>query len=116
MGSVLQPAQWDVPIDYTTMRASGIELGHGGIVALPADTDVPAVVHHWLTFMMRESCGRCVPCRAGSREALRLFESPGTSTNRAALDRLLQMISLGSLCAFGRNIPLPVRQLLALAG
>ena len=116
MGSVLQPGQWDVPIDYTTMRTSGIELGHGGIVALPADTDVPAVVQHWLTFMMRESCGRCVPCRAGSREALRLSESPGRSTDRAALDRLLQMISLGSLCAFGRNIPSPVRQLLALAG
>jgi NADH:ubiquinone oxidoreductase subunit F (NADH-binding) len=96
------------------MRAAGIELGHGGLIALSADTDVFAVIQHWLTFMVYESCGRCVPCRSGSREALRLAAQMTTPADRAALDQLLQMVSLGSLCAFGRNIPVPVRQLLAL--
>jgi NADH:ubiquinone oxidoreductase subunit F (NADH-binding) len=114
MGSVVTPAQWDVPIDYAAMRAAGIELGHGGLIALSADTDVFAVIQHWLTFMVYESCGRCVPCRSGSREALRLAAQMTTPADRAALDQLLQMVSLGSLCAFGRNIPVPVRQLLAL--
>ena len=114
MGSVVTPAHWDVPIDYAAMRAAGIELGHGGMVALSADTDVAAVIQHWLTFMVYESCGRCVPCRSGSREALRLAAQLTTASDRAALDELLQMIALGSLCAFGRNIPVPVRQLLAL--
>jgi len=114
MGSVVTPAQWDVPIDYAAMRAAGIALGHGGIVALSADTDIAAVIRHWLTFMVYESCGRCVPCRSGSREALRLAAEVTTPADRADLDNLLQMIVLGSLCAFGRNTPAPIRQLLAL--
>lgn len=114
MGSVVTPAQWDVPIDYTAMRAAGIALGHGGLVALSAETDVRAVIRHWLTFMSYESCGRCVPCRLGSREALRLAVQMKTAADMTALDELLQLIALGSLCAFGRNIPVPARQLLEL--
>jgi NADH:ubiquinone oxidoreductase subunit F (NADH-binding) len=114
MGSVLTPPQWDVPIDYAAMHTAGIALGHGGLVALAADTDIGAVIQDWLTFMVYESCGRCVPCRSGSREALRLAAKLQTAADRGALEQLLQMISLGSLCAFGRNIPAPVRQLLAL--
>lgn len=112
MGSVLTADQWDVPVGYRTMHEAGVELGHGGLVALPVGTDYRSILRHWLEFMAAESCGRCVACRSGSREALALAEYPEQS--RAELEALLGVIAVGSLCAFGRNIPRPVRQLLAL--
>jgi NADH:ubiquinone oxidoreductase subunit F (NADH-binding) len=112
MGSVLTAMQWDVPVDYRAMHATGVELGHGGMVAFVEGTDYRDVIRHWLEFMALESCGRCVVCRLGSRQALNLVAS--LDKDRAELEALLGVIASGSLCAFGRNIPTPVRQLLAL--
>ncbi len=110
MGSVLTADRWDVPVGYASMHAQGIELGHGGLVALPAGTDYRSVLIDWLQFMADESCGRCVACRSGSQRALALAADP--VRHRAELEGLLDTIVAGSLCAFGRNIPRPVRELL----
>ena len=80
MGSVLLPHEWGVPVCYVHMADKGIQLGHGGLVAIPEGTDFRALLEHWLEFMMDESCGKCVPCRLGSKRAWRvLHEQEGDS-------------------------------------
>jgi NADH-quinone oxidoreductase subunit F len=112
MGSILAPEQWDVPIDYEGMAARGIQLGHGGLVAVPAGTDWSAMLRHWLTFMAHESCGKCVPCRTGSSVALE-YADRSDDDGRQMLARLLDVMADGSLCAFGKLMPGPMRTILA---
>jgi len=121
MGTILAPGEWDVPICYGAMADRGIQLGHGGLVALPEGTDYLALLVHWLTFMQDESCGKCVPCRLGSRRALdtaRRLAEPGVPPGEkdelvTALHRLCGVMADGSLCAFGQLMPGPVRWILA---
>jgi NADH:ubiquinone oxidoreductase subunit F (NADH-binding) len=115
MGSVVPPSRWDVPVCYQAMAEQGIQLGHGGIVAVPANADGRALLLHWLEFMQHESCGKCVPCRVGSQRALSLAKGGGAAI-APVLDRLLDVISSASLCAFGQRMPAPVRELVALFG
>jgi len=112
MGSVLRPEQWDVPICYEALGERGIALGHGGLVALPEGTDFAAVARDWLAFMADESCGKCTPCRVGSRKAAELARRG----ERRELVELLHVVAQTSLCPFGQSIPGPVRTLLELAG
>ncbi|HKJ23803.1 MAG TPA: NADH-ubiquinone oxidoreductase-F iron-sulfur binding region domain-containing protein [Myxococcota bacterium] len=114
MGSIVFDEAWDVPIDYEAMGARGIQLGHGGMVALPADTDWRALLLHWLDFARRESCGRCVPCRLGSQRAHALVRDGGDPRERLA--SVFDAMERGSLCAFGRLAPGPVRALIARHG
>ncbi|MGO8735699.1 MAG: NADH-ubiquinone oxidoreductase-F iron-sulfur binding region domain-containing protein [Terriglobia bacterium] len=112
MGSVLLPHEWSVPVCYVRMAEEGIQLGHGGLVAIPEGTDFRVLLEHWLEFMMDESCGKCVPCRLGSKRAWRvLHEQEGTAC-RARLGRLFEAMEAGSLCAFGQSMPRPMRKLM----
>jgi NADH:ubiquinone oxidoreductase subunit F (NADH-binding) len=115
MGSLVSPADWDVPVCYTAMAERGLQLGHGGLVAIPRGTDPARLLVHLLEFMAEESCGKCVPCRVGSRRGLEmargLLDGSGAG-GPELLDRLLEVVSEASLCAFGRLTPGPVRALL----
>ncbi|NMF58382.1 NADH-ubiquinone oxidoreductase-F iron-sulfur binding region domain-containing protein [Pseudanabaena yagii] len=113
MGSLLTPEQWDLPICYGAMSAQGIQLGHGGLVALPQGTDYRALLEHWLEFMVDESCGKCVPCRLGSHKALNLVRDRlHQKDSRSQLERLFNVMEQGSLCAFGQSMPVPMRQMI----
>ena len=116
MGSVVPPSEWDVAVCYAAMAERGLVLGHGGLVAVPDDTDLNALMLGWLRFMAAESCGRCTPCRLGSRRALELAGVEGFTAARAELERLLEVIETASVCGFGQQIPRPVRQLVELFG
>lgn len=116
MGCVIPPREWDVPLCYSAMDERGLVLGHGGLVALPDDADMGALLRGWLRFMASESCGRCAPCSLGSRRALDLAGDPGLRAARDELARLLDVIATASLCAFGQGIPRPVRRLVELFG
>jgi NADH:ubiquinone oxidoreductase subunit F (NADH-binding) len=109
MGSVLVESEWDVPLAYDAMAARGLVLGHGGLVAVPGGSDWRALVVQWLRFMQHESCGRCVPCRLGSRRALDMLQS---GSDRDSVAELLAVIRDASLCAFGQLIPVPLLQAL----
>jgi NADH:ubiquinone oxidoreductase subunit F (NADH-binding) len=113
MGSIVAREGWDVGIDPASLRERGIELGHGGLVALPSDTDWLALAEHWLRFMSDESCGKCVPCRLGSQRAL---EKVRDAAARGELLELLDTVAATSLCGFGQGVPRPVIQLLERAG
>lgn len=114
MGSIVLPEDWDVPICYAAMQERGIQFGHGGVVALPEDTDFRALLQHWIQFMIDESCGKCVPCRLGSQCASNALVRPGSdeATTHARLDEIFTTMEQGSLCAFGQFMPGPMRQLL----
>lgn len=117
MGSVVTPDAWDVPVGYGEMRQRGIELGHGGIVAVPEDADFRGLLAHWLRFMIDESCGKCVPCRLGSLCAANaLHAGRAAAETRRRLGELFTAMEQGSLCAFGQSMPIPMRQLLARFG
>jgi len=112
MGSLLVPEEWDVPVCYGAMGERGIQLGHGGLVAIPEESDPRGLLEHWLEFMMEESCGKCVPCRLGSRAAWNLLKANGDGATRPQLERLFEVMEQASLCAFGQNMPGPMRSLI----
>lgn len=112
MGSVLGPESWDVPVCYGAMGRRGIQLGHGGLVAVPEGADWAALLEHWLVFMAHESCGRCVPCRLGSGRALERVREGAWRDDPAPLERLFEVMEEASLCAFGRSMPGPMRSIL----
>ena len=112
MGSVLVPEAWNVPICYDAMAKRGIQLGHGGIVAVPGDADFASLLRHWLPFMRDESCGKCVSCGIGSRRAVNLAADLEREDARGALLRLCEVMRSASLCAFGQLTPDPIRELI----
>jgi len=117
MGSLVSPEVFDVAVCEEPLRARGIALGHGGLVAIRADADLRSFLLRSLVFFADESCGRCMPCSLGSRRLLAQAQAglaPGA--DRDAFGRLLDTIAQTSLCAFGERVPVPLRELLALAG
>jgi NADH:ubiquinone oxidoreductase subunit F (NADH-binding) len=115
MGSILLPGELDVRMDYRELAGRGISSGHGGLVALPAGTDWRQLMIHWLEFMVAESCGKCVPCRLGSAQALKLAQQADSDAANRRLPALLDLIATSSLCGFGQSMPAPVERLRALA-
>ncbi|MGA7795176.1 MAG: NADH-ubiquinone oxidoreductase-F iron-sulfur binding region domain-containing protein [Candidatus Acidiferrales bacterium] len=116
MGSVALPNQWDVPICYEAMAQRSLNLGHGGLLAVPEGTNIRALFLHWIEFMAEESCGKCVPCRLGSRRALELARTAGAANSLPQLERLFDVMAQGSLCAFGQQMPGPMSQILQYFG
>ena len=112
MGSVALPSQWDVPVCYQAMAERNLILGHAGLVAVPEGTNIRTLFLHWIEFMAEESCGKCVPCRLGSKRALEVAQSAEASRPRAQLERLFDVMRQGSLCALGQLMPGPMSQML----
>jgi NADH:ubiquinone oxidoreductase subunit F (NADH-binding) len=116
MGSVALPSQWDVPICYEAMKQRNLNLGHAGLVAVPEGTNMRTLFLHWIEFMAEESCGKCVPCRLGSRQALEVAQTTVASNSREQLERLFDVMAQGSLCAFGQQMPGPMSEMLRYFG
>jgi NADH:ubiquinone oxidoreductase subunit F (NADH-binding)/NADH:ubiquinone oxidoreductase subunit E len=116
MGSVALPSQWDVPICYQSMAQRNLNLGHGGLVAVPEGTNIRELFLHWLEFMAEESCGKCIPCRLGSQRALELAQTPGGEESLPQLERLFEIMTHGSLCAFGQQMPGPMSEMVKYFG
>lgn len=114
-GSFLAPEACDVTICWEALAESHVQLGHGGLLAVRRDADLPALIRHLLGFMADESCGRCLPCRAGSAQARQLADADLTG-NVEAIRAQLALMRTTSLCAFGLATPGPVETLLARVG
>jgi NADH:ubiquinone oxidoreductase subunit F (NADH-binding) len=111
MGCFLRPEQCDVPLDPAALRAANLELGHGGLVAVPRGADLAALARHLAAFMDEESCGRCTPCRAGSTRVRELVEDGAARADE--LKAIFALMESASLCGFGRATPRPLRGVLA---
>jgi NADH:ubiquinone oxidoreductase subunit F (NADH-binding)/NADH:ubiquinone oxidoreductase subunit E len=116
MGSVALPGQWDAPICYQAMAQRNLNLGHGGLVAVPEGTNIRELFLHWLEFMAEESCGKCIPCRLGSQRALELAQTPGGAESLPQIERLFEIMTHGSLCAFGQQMPGPMSEMVKYFG
>jgi len=119
LGGVLPDSLLDTPLGFEELDAVGGLLGHGGIVAWDDSVDVRDIAVHLFEFCDAESCGKCFPCRIGGRRgveiARRLKLRRDAREVRADLDLLTELcetMKLGSLCAHGGAIPIPIASLL----
>jgi NADH:ubiquinone oxidoreductase subunit F (NADH-binding) len=105
----------DLTLDFESFAREGFLLGHAGIVSVPADFPVIKLLEHLFEFTRKESCGKCFPCRLGSvrgHELLSRVSEEGRKIDRQLFDDLLETMQLGSLCALGGGLPLPVKNAL----
>ncbi len=102
----------DLTLDFESFAAEGFLLGHAGIVSIPESFPVIKLIEHLFEFTRKESCGKCFPCRLGSARGHDLVSGAtanGEKIDRQLFDDLLEAMHLGSLCALGSGLPLPVR-------
>jgi bidirectional [NiFe] hydrogenase diaphorase subunit len=101
----------DTPVDYESLGQIGSIMGSGGMIVMDQDTDMVDVARFFMEFCMDESCGKCVPCRAGTVQMHRLLERIiGGSAGKEDLDlleKLCDMVRNTSLCGLGQTAPNP---------
>ena len=120
LGGLVPLAQADsLTLDFEAFATAGFLLGHAGIVAIPEHFPLAELLAHLFAFTARESCGKCFPCRIGARRGQELVEGAihqGTRIDPRLFADLLETLELGSLCALGGGLPLPVRNALTFFG
>lgn len=120
LGAWLPAGALDVRLDYESLAAAGGLLGHGGVVVCDDTVDMAAMAQAALEFCAHESCGKCTPCRIGSRRGAQLLArvraargpSAAVEADLALLEELCETMVAGSLCGLGGMAPFPVRSAL----
>lgn len=111
-GGCLTEEHLDCTIDFDTLTSLGSMMGSGGMIVMDEDTCMVDVARFYLDFTRDESCGKCVPCRIGTKRLLELLdkitEGKGTLDDLEKLESLSRQISSSSLCALGQTAPNPV--------
>ncbi|MBC8413587.1 MAG: NADH-quinone oxidoreductase subunit NuoF [Nitrospira sp.] len=111
-GGCIPAANIDMPVDYESLAAAGSMMGSGGMVVMDDLTCMVDMSKFFLTFTANESCGKCVPCRVGTKRMLeiltRITEGKGKSSDIDLLLELGKDIKLASLCGLGQSAPNPV--------
>ena len=111
-GGSIPATESDIPIDYEHLAKVGSIMGSGGLIITDDTTCMVDMAKFFLTFTQRESCGKCVPCRLGTKKMLEILTD--ITKGRATMDDLAQMedmaknIIAGSLCALGQTAPNPM--------
>ena len=120
-GGCITEENLDIPIDYDSLLEVGAMMGSGGLVVMDEDTCMVDVAKFFMNFIQRESCGKCIPCREGTRRMLEILEDithkPTNGSSHGALKRfkgitqmekLAKVIKETSLCGLGQTAPNPV--------
>ncbi|MFA5307937.1 MAG: NADH-quinone oxidoreductase subunit NuoF [Dehalococcoidales bacterium] len=111
-GGCLPESYLDKSVDYESLTAAGSMMGSGGMVVMDEETCMVDVARYFLSFTQAESCGKCVPCRVGTKQMLDILEricrGEGVPEDLALLEKLGNDIKAGSLCALGQTAPNPV--------
>ncbi len=111
-GGCLPTEKLDLPIDYDSLISAGAMMGSGGLVFMDETTCMVDVAKFFLNFTQLESCGKCTPCREGTKRLLetliRITEGAGTAEDIPNLERLAKVIKSSALCALGQTAPNPV--------
>jgi NADH-quinone oxidoreductase subunit F len=111
-GGCLTREHFDLPLDYDSLRGVGAMVGSGGLVAMNNKTCMVAIARFFMDFTQRESCGKCVLCREGTRQMLALLddiiEGRATGETLELLQKLASAVQKGSLCGLGKTAPNPV--------
>ncbi len=102
----------DTPIDYDNLIAAGAMMGSGGLIVMDEDTCMVDIARFFLEFTQDESCGKCPPCRIGTKRMLeiltRITEGKGTPEDIDNLENLAKAIKSSALCALGQTSPNPI--------
>jgi len=111
-GGCLSEEFLDLPVDYESLASAGSIMGSGGLIIMDDDTCIVDVAKYFLDFTQKESCGKCVPCRVGTRHMVEILErithGEGTPEDLLTLRTLGDTIKKGSLCGLGQTAPNPV--------
>lgn len=111
-GGCIPAEHYDVPIDYENLKKIGSMMGSGGLIVMDEDNCMVDIAKFFLEFTVEESCGKCVPCRVGTKRLLEILEK--ITLGKATLDDLDRMEELchhiqeNSLCGLGQTTPNPV--------
>ena len=102
----------ELSIDFESFSNAGFLLGHASIVSVPKTFPIIKFIEHLFDFAAFESCGKCFPCRLGTKRGHEMFQKAAageSQLDRDLLNDLLHTLETGSLCAHGGGIPLPVK-------
>ena len=120
-GGCLPEPQLDIDVDYESLKTVGAMMGSGGLVVMDERSCMVDVARYFMDFIQRESCGKCIPCREGTRQLKTILDSLGRGRRREEpsgalerfqgvihLERLARVIQDSSLCGLGQSAPNPV--------
>ncbi|MFM8604242.1 MAG: NADH-quinone oxidoreductase subunit F [Cyanobium sp.] len=111
-GGCVPASHLDTPVEYESLRELGSMMGSGGMVVMGETTSMPEVARHFMRFSVNESCGKCLPCRAGTVQLAQLLdrfvERRAEPADLARLEQLCAMVGATSLCGLGQAAPNPV--------
>lgn len=117
-GGCLTEQHLDVPLDFESIKKFGAIIGSGGLVVMDSHTCMVEVARFFMSFTQRESCGKCVPCREGTKRMLEILEKivagKGELSDLDKLEELAEMVKSMALCGLGKSAPLPVLSTLKL--
>ena len=116
-GGCLTEKHLDEPLDFDSVKKFNAIVGSGGMVVMGKDTCMVEVARFFMSFTQRESCGKCTPCREGTKRMLEILErivnGQGKLEDLDTLEELAKMIQTMALCGLGKSAPLPVLSTLA---
>jgi NADH:ubiquinone oxidoreductase subunit F (NADH-binding) len=104
LAGIIPPHLLDTPLGFEELRAIGASVGHGGVIAFDEATSIAALIHNVFSFGASESCGKCTPCRLGTRrleEIFARFATPDAKAMRSEVYDLVSALRLASLCGHG---------------
>lgn len=111
-GGVLPEDMLDIPVDFDALTEAGSMMGSGGMIVMDENTCMVDTARYYIEFLAHESCGKCIPCREGLRQMLRILNSitrgEGKEGDIELLEELGEMMQEASLCALGKTAPNPV--------
>ncbi|MFC1839360.1 NADH-ubiquinone oxidoreductase-F iron-sulfur binding region domain-containing protein [Thermodesulfobacteriota bacterium] len=112
-GGCIPASLLDLPVDYERLAEAGSIMGSGGMVVMDEDTCMVDVARYFLGFTSSESCGKCMPCRLGTRQMLDILTDicagHGIAADLDILEKVSEAVHKGSLCGLGQTAPNPVK-------
>ncbi|MCF6223137.1 MAG: NAD(P)H-dependent oxidoreductase subunit E [Flavobacteriaceae bacterium] len=105
----------NLTLDFESLNNNGFLLGHASFVSIPSDFPMVKFMEHLMEFTADESCGKCYPCRIGAHrgfEMLQKAQKEDYKIDRELFDDLMETLEIGSLCALGGGVPLPIKNAL----
>jgi NADH:ubiquinone oxidoreductase subunit F (NADH-binding)/Pyruvate/2-oxoacid:ferredoxin oxidoreductase delta subunit/(2Fe-2S) ferredoxin len=112
MGGCIPEQYLDLPINYESLKSVGSMMGSGGVVVMDEDTCMVDIARYFMEFTQDESCGKCTPCRVGTRRILDILEKicggKGEDGDLETLEYLCEQTMADSLCGLGQGAPQPV--------